>query len=162
MRYKKRQNKTTKLCIWWRRWDVLFHTFVMALTISWTWFPGPSAYYTKHRFIWNDQIDFRILVLPCCGSLWVDTRLLDCSTYRSALPYHLFRDLGFTDKAEFSLMCYHTRRLITNRTHVQKHRHLSVYERSRYIRGFANSYAYRQASEQLVWLVSSIIPRRRN
>jgi hypothetical protein len=37
-----------------------------------------------------------------------------------------------------------------NRTHVQKHRHLSVYERSRYIRSFANSYAYRQASEQLV------------
>jgi len=43
-------------------------------------------------------------------------------------------DLGFTDKAGFSLVCCHTRRLITNRTHVQKHRHLSFYECSRHIR----------------------------
>ncbi len=45
-----------------------------------------------------------------------------------------FSDLGFTDKAEFSLVCCHTRRLITNRTHVQKYRHLSFYECSRHIR----------------------------
>lgn len=37
-----------------------------------------------------------------------------------------------------------------NRTHVQKHRHLSVYERSRYIRKFATASAYRRASVQLV------------
>jgi hypothetical protein len=37
-----------------------------------------------------------------------------------------------------------------NRTHVQKHRHLSVYERSRYIRKFTAASAYRRASVQLV------------
>ncbi len=42
-------------------------------------------------------------------------------------------DLGFTDKAGFSLACCHARRLITNRTHVQRYWHLSFYECSRHI-----------------------------
>jgi len=28
--------KTTNIMYWWRRWDMSFHAFVMALTISWT------------------------------------------------------------------------------------------------------------------------------
>lgn len=42
-------------------------------------------------------------------------------------------NLGFTDKAGFSLLCYHKRRLFTNRTHVQRYRHSGFYTCSWYI-----------------------------
>jgi len=44
---KTKNSRISTKYVWWRRWDVRFHAFVMALTISWTkhsclltWFPG--------------------------------------------------------------------------------------------------------------------------
>src|SRR5690625_870764 len=46
----------------------------------------------------------------------------------------IFRcNLGFTDKAGLSLLCWHKRRLFTNRTHVQRYRYLGFYTCSWYI-----------------------------
>lgn len=78
--------------------------------------------------------EFRILVLPRMWqpmSRYTAVGLLHIPL-GIALSYKNY-DLGFTDKARFSLVCCHTRRLIINRTHVQKHRHLSIYECSQYI-----------------------------
>jgi hypothetical protein len=79
------------------------------------------------------QVEFRILVLPVLAAYksihgcWITPH-----TARHC-PIAIKSDLGFTDQAGFSLVCCHTRRLITNRTHVQRHRHLSFYECSRHI-----------------------------
>lgn len=75
---------------------------------------------------------FRILVLPFRQPISRYTAVGLLHIPLGIALSHL-SNLGFTDKAGFSLMCYHIRRLFTNRTHVQKHCHLSVYECSRYI-----------------------------
>lgn len=94
---------------------------------------GPLASYAKYIFTWL-QAGFRILVLPKVWqpiSRYTAVGLLHILLGIALSPHK--SDLGFTDKARLSLMCYHIRRLETNRTHVQRYRHLSFYECSRYI-----------------------------
>lgn len=73
---------------------------------------GPSASYAKLSFARNlSQASFRILVLPLKWqpmSRYTAVGLLHIPLGIALSCYH---DLGFTDKAEFSLMCYHIRRL---------------------------------------------------
>ncbi len=97
---------------------------------------GSPASYAEYIFTLNGQ-ELHILVLPNMAAYksihgcWITPHTARyCLIALKDIPNS---NLGFTDKAGFSLLCYHKRRLFTNRTHVQRYRHSGFYTCSWYI-----------------------------
>ena len=87
----------------------------------------------RNIYLPDSKVGFRILVLPNYLAAYKSIHGCWITPHTARHCLIAICDLGFTDRAGFSLMCYHIRRLFTNRTHVQRYRHLSFYECSRYI-----------------------------